>query len=172
MDCSPPGSSVHGILPARILEWVAIPYSKGSSRPRDLPDPGFQSPVFCIAGQIYLLSEPPPPEETSNSHKAVPELPPAPLLQVPRERKDTCRSLNHLYASSRTLYFLVLMPKLVLSLSHSTGRQQWKPLYITLGLECVHGPQAQGPEERQINTRMLTASRDHKSGVRTKESLK
>ena len=27
MDCSPPGSSVHGILPARILEWVAIPYS-------------------------------------------------------------------------------------------------------------------------------------------------
>ena len=31
MDCSPPGSSAHGILQARILEWVAIPFSKGSS---------------------------------------------------------------------------------------------------------------------------------------------
>ena len=31
IDCSPPGTSVHGILQARILEWVAIPYSRGSS---------------------------------------------------------------------------------------------------------------------------------------------
>ena len=31
MDCSPPGSSVHGILQARILEWVVIPFSRGSS---------------------------------------------------------------------------------------------------------------------------------------------
>ena len=36
MDCSPPGSSVCGILQARILEWVAIPFSRGSSQPRDL----------------------------------------------------------------------------------------------------------------------------------------
>ena len=35
MDCSPPGSSVHGILQARILEWVATPSSRGSSQPRD-----------------------------------------------------------------------------------------------------------------------------------------
>ena len=35
MDCSPRGSSVHGILQARILEWVAVPFSRGSSRPRD-----------------------------------------------------------------------------------------------------------------------------------------
>ena len=34
VDCSPPGSSVHGILQARILEWVAISFSRGSSRPR------------------------------------------------------------------------------------------------------------------------------------------
>ena len=33
--CSLPGSSVHGILQARILEWVAVPFSRGSSRPRD-----------------------------------------------------------------------------------------------------------------------------------------
>ena len=34
-DCSPPGSSVHGISQVRILEWVAISFSRGSSRPRD-----------------------------------------------------------------------------------------------------------------------------------------
>ena len=35
IDCSLPGSSVHGILQARILEWVAISFPRGSSRPRD-----------------------------------------------------------------------------------------------------------------------------------------
>ena len=35
MDCIPPGSSVHGILQVRILEWVAMPYSEGSFQPRD-----------------------------------------------------------------------------------------------------------------------------------------
>ena len=34
IDCSPPGSSVRGILQARILEWVAIPFSRGSSQAR------------------------------------------------------------------------------------------------------------------------------------------
>ena len=43
MDYSPPGSSVHGILRARILEWVAMLSSRGSSRPRD------QTHVFCIS---------------------------------------------------------------------------------------------------------------------------
>ena len=35
MDCSPPGSSVNGILQAKILEWVAIPFSRGPSWPRN-----------------------------------------------------------------------------------------------------------------------------------------
>ena len=35
MDCSPPGSSVHGLSQARILGWVAISFSRGSSQPRD-----------------------------------------------------------------------------------------------------------------------------------------
>ena len=35
MDCSPPGFSIHGILQARILEWVAISFSRGTSWPRD-----------------------------------------------------------------------------------------------------------------------------------------
>ena len=36
MDCSLPRSSLHGILQARVLEWVAISFSRGSSQPRDL----------------------------------------------------------------------------------------------------------------------------------------
>ena len=47
MDCNSPGSSVHGILQARILEWVAI------SSPGDLPDPGIE-PVSCIAGGLFM----------------------------------------------------------------------------------------------------------------------
>ena len=47
MDCSPPGSSVHGILWARTLEWVAIPFSRGSSQSRD------QTWVSCIAGRFF-----------------------------------------------------------------------------------------------------------------------
>ena len=51
MDCIPPGSSVHGILQARILEWVAISFSGGSSQPRD------QTQVSCICRQtLYQLS--------------------------------------------------------------------------------------------------------------------
>ena len=42
MDCSPPGSSVHGIPQARIPEWVAMPSSKGSAQCRDLPNTGIE----------------------------------------------------------------------------------------------------------------------------------
>ena len=42
-DCNPLGSSVHGILQARILEWIGIPFSRGSSQPRD------QTQVTCTA---------------------------------------------------------------------------------------------------------------------------
>ena len=49
MDCSPPGSSVHGILQARMLEWVAIPFSRRSSPPRD------QTQVSSIAGGFFIV---------------------------------------------------------------------------------------------------------------------
>ena len=48
-DCSPPGSSVHGILQARTLDWVAIPLSSGPSQPRH------QTQVFCIAGRFFTV---------------------------------------------------------------------------------------------------------------------
>ena len=53
LDCRPPGSSVHRILQARILELVAIPFSRGSSRPRDWT---CISCVSCIAGDSLLFS--------------------------------------------------------------------------------------------------------------------
>ena len=49
MDYSLPGSSVHGILQARILEWVAIHFSRGSSQPKDWTQ------VSCIAGRFFTL---------------------------------------------------------------------------------------------------------------------
>ena len=53
MNCSPPASCVHGILQARILEWTAISYSRGSSLPRDWTQ---VNGISCLAGGFYLLS--------------------------------------------------------------------------------------------------------------------
>ena len=50
MDCSLPGFPVHGILQARILEWLAISYSRGSSQPRDRTH---VSCVSCIVGRFF-----------------------------------------------------------------------------------------------------------------------
>ena len=48
-DYSPPGSSVHGVFQAWVLGWVAIPFSRGSSPPRD------QAQVSCIAGRFFTI---------------------------------------------------------------------------------------------------------------------
>ena len=52
MDCSPPGFSVHGISQARILEWVAISFSRGS------PNPGIEPTSSALAGRFFT-TEPP-----------------------------------------------------------------------------------------------------------------
>ena len=49
VDYCPPGSSVHGIPQARIVEWVAIPFFRGSSQHRD------QTQVSCIAGRFFTV---------------------------------------------------------------------------------------------------------------------
>ena len=49
LDCSPPGSSIHGIFQARVLEWVAISFSRGSSRPRDWTQ------VSRIVGRCFTI---------------------------------------------------------------------------------------------------------------------
>ena len=52
VDCSPPGSSVHGMLQARILEWVAMPSSRGPSQLRG------HTQVSCIAGEFFTVWAP------------------------------------------------------------------------------------------------------------------
>ena len=59
MDCSPPDSSVCEILQARILEWVAIPFIRGSSQPRDRTQisctaDGFFTICVILYGQLYI----------------------------------------------------------------------------------------------------------------------
>ena len=49
IDCSLPGSSAHGISKARILEWVAIPFSRESSQARD------ETQVSCIASSFFTI---------------------------------------------------------------------------------------------------------------------
>ena len=65
MSCSPPASSLHGILQARILEWVAIPFSKGSSQPRK---------QTCLFHLVRRLPEPPEshPPHTHNFKSYIP----------------------------------------------------------------------------------------------------
>ena len=49
MDCSLPSCCVHGILQARLLEWVATPFSRGSSRPRE------QTQISCVVGRFFTI---------------------------------------------------------------------------------------------------------------------
>ena len=49
MDCGPPGSSVQGILQARVLEWIAIPFFRGSFQPRD------HAQVSCTADRFFTV---------------------------------------------------------------------------------------------------------------------
>ena len=58
MDCSPPGSSVHGILQAKILKWVAISFSKGSSWARD------QTRISYMAGRFFTAESTGKPSTT------------------------------------------------------------------------------------------------------------
>ena len=57
---SPSGSSGHGILQARTMEWVARPASRGSSRPRDQT---YVSHISCIAGRLFTVEPPGKPQQ-------------------------------------------------------------------------------------------------------------
>ena len=63
MDCSPPDSSIHGIFQARVLEWLAISFSRGSSRPRD------RTQVSHIAGRRFTIWATRKPSDCDCSHE-------------------------------------------------------------------------------------------------------
>ena len=74
MDYSPPGSSVHGILQTRILEWVVMPSSRGSSQPRD------RTQVSHIAGGFFTVwatreAQNPYQTRSEHQHRSAPLLP-------------------------------------------------------------------------------------------------
>ena len=80
VEDSPPGSSIHGILQARILEWVAMPFSRGSSRPRDRTHISY---IFCIGSATW---EAPPCTYTPRNdswESSPPTTPAGPLTQGP-----------------------------------------------------------------------------------------
>ena len=78
MDYSPPGSYVHGISQARILEGVSICYSRGSSWARDGTE------VSSIAGKFFTTDPPGKPPYIQDSYKMVEQL------------KDNCNKYSHL----------------------------------------------------------------------------
>ena len=61
--CDPMDYTVHGILQARILEWVAFPFSRGSSQPRD------RTQVFCIAGRFFTTEPLEKPDSRPSTNK-------------------------------------------------------------------------------------------------------
>ena len=65
MDCSLPGSSVHRILQASILEWIAVPFFRESSLPRD------RTWVFCIAGGFFTVCPPGKPSRSYGNRQTV-----------------------------------------------------------------------------------------------------
>ena len=71
MDCSLPGSSIHGILQVRTLEWVAMPSSRGFSQPRDWTCVSY---VYCIDWQAGSLPLAPPGKPFHSIRKAKNEL--------------------------------------------------------------------------------------------------
>ena len=75
MDYSLPGSSVHGILQARILEWVAFPFCRGSSQPRN------RTQISCITGR--LLTDSAKREAQSSNAAAAKSLQSCPTLCDP-----------------------------------------------------------------------------------------
>ena len=95
MDCSPRGSSVHGILQARILEWVALPSSRG------LPNPGTEPTSLALqAGSPPLVPSGKPTQLESHSSNTVSlgltsfiSLSPSIRRQAPLEQRLVCLHL-------------------------------------------------------------------------------
>ena len=102
MVCSPPGSSVHGILQARILEWVAIPFSRGSSQPRD----GTQ--VSCIAGRFFANWT--TREAQCCSSKWRNRIPTSTVLIDIESHSRSCLKLHCFHCHQEIIFHLLLLP--------------------------------------------------------------
>ena len=122
MDLSPPDSSVHGILQARILEWVAKPSSRGSSRPRDRTCVSYVSCNWqegslplVPAGKPRSLSNPSQIQEVAKALRTYSSLP----WTVPEAAAPFWAPARSARALGGSSYFSHLLPK--------TGVRFWGP---------------------------------------------
>ena len=109
MDCSLPGSSVHGILQARLLEWVAISFSRG-----DLPDPGIEpgSPALKADSLLIELQGKPFPFLLPLLQSKLPASPA--WMTIKSSSLSSCLlSLNPLVHSVHSMFLIFLKLKLI-----------------------------------------------------------
>ena len=100
MDCRPLDSSVRGILQARILEWVAISFSRGSFQLRN------PTQVPCIAGRFFTAEPPAKPKHTQNSAITLRIREPWALLSQPHTQViHTVKMSVHSYTYKRKQMF-------------------------------------------------------------------
>ena len=108
MDCSSPGCSVHGISQARILEWVALNSSRGSSQPRD------QTRASCIGRQVlYHLSHLRNPSAASQDATVATGL--EKVILIPILKKGSTKECANL----QTIAFISHTSKLMLKILHA-----------------------------------------------------
>ena len=109
MDCSPPGSSVHRVFQAWILERVAIPFSRGSSWPRDWTQ------LSCIAGRFFNIwaawaRKPNPKMDALGSRKSWPH----PYhIHCPLFLTEKLRLFNWPHPSHKHTHFQILVPPIL-----------------------------------------------------------
>ena len=118
VDCSLPGSSVRGISQARILEWVAILFSRGSSLPRD------QTQVSCIAGRFFTIWD----TKEASSSRCHREIQVIGLLYLQKSRVTLHTKIN--FKASRrlgdlSLVFLLCTEALWILPSWAVSSLQW-----------------------------------------------
>ena len=115
MDCSPQGSSIHGIFQARILEWVGISFSRGSPQPRDQTH---ISCLVCIGRQILY-------------HWAAWETRPSPLFSCLFQIREELQVKENIYPESKCF------PSAKRTDCRAVGSQetQVSPLQTSQGLE-------------------------------------
>ena len=169
MNCGSPGPSVRGILQARILEWVAIPFSRGCSQPRDW------NQVSCIAGGFFTHQESPERETNSllgklkltlagvellsgrnlyrlfwrQNQESVVVLPPTSAsgkgcMSVPWK---SCGSWHAQWASMKTAWVL-------------SNRATWRSLEMQYCVSRTWGRSPKGPSE-QRNTRSILQGQEN-----------
>ena len=144
MDCSPPSSSVHGTSQARILEWVAISSSRGSSQLRDLTR---VSGLSCSAGEFFTTEPPGKPNvriKRENPHRGLsprsqPESAHLAFVAIVYRAPVMCR-LCPPAGNSLEQHGLWLSP-----LTHSPPNTTWLPRLMHSGsvaicFSCLHSP--------------------------------